>query len=121
MKYGSDADDRQDGRRSEANDGEWLTCTMRYRPAGTVEAVEQALVVDDESCTDDPNGDWTFAAAVIECGMALHRSPHAGTATLESARDLLASCELTDQQQGFETLLADLARQEGAHGSCNRY
>ncbi len=52
LKYGSDADDRQDGRRSEANDGEWLTCTMRYRPAGTVEAVEQALVVDDESCTD---------------------------------------------------------------------
>ena len=88
-KYGSDADDRQDGRRSEANGGEWLTCTMRYRPAGTVEAVEQALVVDDESCTDDPNGDWTFAAAVIECGMALHRSPHAGAATLESARDLL--------------------------------
>ncbi|MFR4804080.1 MAG: YfbK domain-containing protein [Eggerthellaceae bacterium] len=101
-KYGSDADDRQDGRRSEANGGEWLTCTMRYRPAGTVEAVEQALVVDDESCTDDPNGDWTFAAAVIECGMALHRSPHAGAATLESARDLLASCELTDQQQGFK-------------------
>ena len=92
--------------------GEWLTCTMRYRPAGTVEAVEQALVVDDESCTDCPNGDWTFAAAVIECGMALHRSPHAGTATLESARDLLASCELTDQQQGFETLLADLARRQ---------
>lgn len=112
LKYGSDADDRQDGRRSEANDGEWLTCTMRYRPAGTVEAVEQALVVDDESCTDCPNGDWTFAAAVIECGMALHRSPHAGTATLESARDLLASCELTDQQQGFETLLADLARRQ---------
>ena len=121
LKYGSDADDRQDGRRSEANDGEWLTCTMRYRPAGTVEAVEQALVVDDESCTDHPNGDWTFAAAVIECGMALHRSPHAGTATLESARDLLADCELTDQQQGFETLLADLARQEGARGSRNRY
>ena len=121
LKYGSDADDRQDGRRSEANDGEWLTCTMRYRPAGTVEAVEQALVVDDESCTDCPNGDWTFAAAVIECGMALHRSPHAGTATLESARDLLADCELTDQQQGFETLLADLARQEGARGSRNRY
>ena len=112
LKYGSDADDRQDGRRSEANDGEWLTCTMRYRPAGTVEAVEQALVVDDESCTDHPNGDWTFAAAVIECGMALHRSPHAGTATLESARDLLADCELTDQQQGFETLLADLARRQ---------
>ena len=111
LKYGSDADDR----------GEWLTCTMRYRPAGTVEAVEQALVVDDESCTDHPNGDWTFAAAVIECGMALHRSPHAGTATLESARDLLADCELTDQQQGFETLLADLARQEGARGSRNRY
>ena len=121
LKYGSDADDRQDGRRSEANGGEWLTCTMRYRPAGTVEAVEQALVVDDESCTDHPNGDWTFAAAVIECGMALHRSPHAGTATLESARDLLADCELTDQQQGFETLLADLARQEGARGSRNRY
>ena len=121
LKYGSDADDRQDDRRSEANGGEWLTCTMRYRPAGTVEAVEQALVVDDESCTDHPNGDWTFAAAVIECGMALHRSPHAGTATLESARDLLADCELTDQQQGFETLLADLARQEGARGSRNRY
>ena len=121
LKYGSDADDRQDDRRSEANGGEWLTCTMRYRPAGTVEAVEQALVVDDESCTDHPNGDWPFAAAVIECGMALHRSPHAGTATLESARDLLADCELTDQQQGFETLLADLARQEGARGSRNRY
>lgn len=121
LKYGSDADDRQDDRRSKANGGEWLTCTMRYRPAGTVEAVEQTLVVDDESCTDHPNGDWTFAAAVIECGMALHRSPHAGTATLESARDLLASCELTDQQQGFETLLADLARQEGARGSRNRY
>ena len=112
LKYGNDADDRQDGRHSEANGGEWLTCTMRYRPAGTVEAVEQALVVDDESCTDDPNGEWTFAAAVIECGMALHRSPHAGTATLESARDLLADCELTDQQQGFETLLADLARRQ---------
>ena len=112
LKYGNDADDRQDGRHSEANGGEWLTCTMRYRPAGTVEAVEQALVVDDESCTDDPNGDWTFAAAVIECGMALHRSPHAGSATLESARDLLADCELTDQQQGFETLLADLARRQ---------
>ena len=29
-----------------------------------------------------------------------------------TARDLLADCELTDQQQGFETLLADLARRQ---------
>lgn len=50
----------------------WLTCTMCYRPAGDPDAGvrEQQRTVDASSSAEQPNDDWTFAAAVIECDAA---------------------------------------------------
>lgn len=97
-----------------AVDGAWLAGSIRYRPAGSTQHVEQAFEVDGTGDAAQPSDDWTFAAAVIECGMTLSRSPFAGTSTLETAHALLLDAELTEQQRGFRTLLATLIDRGGS-------
>lgn len=90
--------------------GEWLTCSMRYKPAGTSASVERSYPVTEASLSNSPSSDWTFAAAVIECGMVLRDSKHCGTASLREARALVDELDLkrSDPKAGFERLLAKL-------------
>lgn len=94
----------------------WLTCTMRYRSAGDLDAGvrEQQRTVDASSFAEQPNDDWTFAAAVIECGMKLNHEGFADDAPLEQARELLSTIELDEQRRGFDDLLATLVERDAA-------
>ena len=87
---------------------EWLTCSVRYRPAGEDVTQSQARVVGRADQTDEPSSDWRLAAAVAECTMVLRHSPHAGTATLQSARDLVDAAG-SEERAEFARLLETLA------------
>ena len=87
---------------------EWLTCSVRYRPAGEDVTQSQARVVGRADQTDEPSSDWRLAAAVAECAMVLRHSPHAGTATLQSARDLVDAAG-SEECAEFARLLETLA------------
>ncbi|WP_139653341.1 vWA domain-containing protein [Raoultibacter phocaeensis] len=90
--------------------GELLTCSVRYKPAGTSASVERSYPIDNTCFTENPSSDWTFAAAVIECGMVLRDSKHCGTASLREARALVDELDLkrSDPKADFERLLAKL-------------
>ncbi|RDB63232.1 VWA domain-containing protein [Gordonibacter sp. 28C] len=108
---GTDANANDDGQRGIAictDGGEWLVCSMRYRPVGQDGAREQALVVDASSLVAAPSADWRFAAAVAECGMVLCQSPHAGTATFQTALDLMDDAR-DEERAEFAGLLQTLA------------
>lgn len=68
---------------------EWLTCAMRYKPVGESAVREQRAVVSSNDLAVSPSDDRKFAAAVIEFGMVLRDSEQRGTATLDTARELL--------------------------------
>ena len=110
LKYGGRSGVESDTGPSRAESSEWLTCSMRYKPAGSRESAERAYPVGSESFTTDPSDDWAFAAAVIECGMVLQDSAYAGSASLRDARRTVASLDLArdDPKAGFERLLASL-------------
>lgn len=99
---------RESAEDTTGSDDAWLTCSMRYHPAGSSETVEQTHVVEAEDATRPPSDDWMFAAAVIECSMVLRQSPYAGTATLDAAADLLSDIDLDRKQEGFVDLLRRL-------------
>ena len=75
--------------------GEWLSCSLRWRSFadGQVHEITRALGEGDWS--EDPGDDWRFAACVIEAGMALRGSEHAGASDISSARELLEECEMS--------------------------
>ena len=87
---------------------EWLTCSVRYRPAGEDAAQNQARVVGRADHTAEPSTDWRLAAAVAECAMVLRQSPHAGTATFQSARELVDAAD-SEERAEFARLLDALA------------
>lgn len=98
-----------DGGLAICTDGsEWLTCSVRYRPAGEDTAQNQARVVGRADQTAEPSADWRLAAAVAECAMVLRQSPHAGTATFQSARDLVDAAD-SEERAEFARLLDALA------------
>lgn len=92
--------------------GEWLTCSVRYKPAGQNESVEQQEVVDASAFANDPGNDWRFAASVIECSMLLRDSDYAGTATFDSALELAqasATGAFAEERQGLIDLMSHLS------------
>ena len=118
-----------EGRRREG-DEPWLTCAVRYQPAGerAGEApAEQRFTVSRESWSAEPGDDWSLAAAVVEFGMLARDSEFFGTATADDAAALAegsaGSLDATDRAARRE--LADLIRQAqrnavasgGAYGS----
>lgn len=89
-------------------ESEWLTCSVRYKPAGRNESVQQQAVVDASAFSTSPGTDWQFAAAVIECSMVLRNSDYMGTATLDGALQLAqesASGAFAEERQGFAALI----------------
>lgn len=116
-----------EGRRREG-DEPWLTCAVRYQPAGerAGEApAEQRFAVGRESWSAEPGDDWSLAAAVVEFGMLARDSEFVGTATADDAAALAessaSSLDTTDRAARRE--LADLIHQaqrnaaafDGAH------
>lgn len=104
-----------EGRRREG-DEPWLTCAVRYQPAGerAGEApAERRFTVSRESWSAEPGDDWSLAAAVVEFGMLARDSEFVGTATADDAAALAegsaGSLDATDRAARRE--LADLIRQ----------
>ena len=67
---------------------EWLTATVRYHAFDDDAVHEQTKVVDEDAWQADPGEDWRFQAAVIELGMLMRDSEHAGTSSLDDVRTL---------------------------------
>ena len=87
---------------------EWLTATLRYRSLEDGEVREQEVVVDEAAWQEDPGDDWRFQAAVIELGMLMRGSEHAGTASLESVRELVGEQAEESERAGFIEVLDQL-------------
>ena len=99
LKYGEEAT-------GDPESSDWLTCTMRYQPAGGSDAREQSFVVDQTNLMADPGQDWTFAASVIEFGMVMRDSQHKGSSSFDSIDDLLRSIDLSDaDRKDFQRLV----------------
>lgn len=103
-----------EGRRAKSEP--WLTCAVRYQPAGerAGEApAEQRFAVGRESWSAEPGDDWSLAAAVVEFGMLARDSEFVGTATADDAAALAessaSSLDATDRAARRE--LTDLIRQ----------
>lgn len=105
LKYRTDDEHAPD---AAVDDGSWLTCSMRYKPAGAPTSTLRSFEIGEESFTAQPSSDWTFAAAVIECGMVLRGSDYAGTASLREARAMIAGLDIArnDIKSDLEHLLA---------------
>ena len=101
LKYGEGATDAAHG-------GEWLTATIRYQPADGSDVREQTQVVGEGDARRNPGSDWNLQAAVIELGMLLRGSEHAGTADYASIEALLAKAGASAQADELAEL-ADLA------------
>lgn len=104
-----------EGRRREG-DEPWLTCAVRYQPAGerAGEApAEQRFTVSRESWSAEPGDDWSLAAAVVEFGMLARDSEFVGTATADDAAALAESSanSLDATNRAARRDLADLIRQ----------
>ncbi|MBQ9020928.1 MAG: VWA domain-containing protein [Eggerthellaceae bacterium] len=89
-------------------DGEWLTCTMRYRPAGESNAREQSFVVDGSEWTDAPSDDWRFAAAVAWAGMILRDSDYSKDTTLDDVLAFIPKSSGDPYRTEFTELLEEL-------------
>lgn len=77
---------------------ELATATLRYRAFDDGQVHEQQIQIADE---DDVNGDFYFAASVIEFGMYLRGSEFRGTTDADSIMALLARGGSTGERDGF--------------------
>jgi len=99
LKYGSEP------QAYESASSDWLTCSMRYHAFDGDEMREQQLAVDSNAVVDQPDGDWSLAAAVIEFGMLARDSDYAGTASEDGILDLLSAASSNDETNSFRKLV----------------
>lgn len=92
------------GSSGDAATDEWLTSTIRYRPADGGDVREQTETVGAGDLSDDPGDDWRFQAAVIEFGMLLRDSDYAGSASYDSIAELVGTGKLSEEREGFVEL-----------------
>ena len=99
--------------------GEWLTCSVRYKPAGQDTSQEEQVVVDASAFSEDPGDDWRFAASIIECSMLLRDSDYAGSTTFDSALELAQASvtgAFTEERQGLIDLMEHLQENDSTYG-----
>ncbi|MFC8191572.1 von Willebrand factor type A domain-containing protein [Cellulomonas sp. NPDC057328] len=71
----------------EAGDSDdFFTVHVRYKQPGASESTEVVVPVGADAWTDDPSGDFRFASAVVEFGLAATGSEHAEDADPDRAR-----------------------------------
>ncbi|MDI9590822.1 MAG: von Willebrand factor type A domain-containing protein [Acidobacteriota bacterium] len=97
------------GSSGDGQSDEWLTATVRYLPADGGAASEQAWSVGEGDWSRDPGGDWRLQAAVIELGMMLRGSDHAGSSSYDGIRELLRGAGDVEGRDDLAELV-DLAR-----------
>ena len=80
---------------------ELLTCSLRYRAVANNADHQTETIVHRSDITEAPSDDWTFAASVIELGMALRGSEYAGSSSIDSAIGLISGMDLDREREGF--------------------
>ena len=93
---------------------EWLTLSVRYKEPGGQQSRLLTFPVGEEECTDAPDGDFRFAAAVAEFGMILRESEFVGTADYDSVLALLKEDLLTDEYREELFSLVKIAQRAAA-------
>ncbi len=89
----------------DTNSDEWLSATVRYKPADGGDVREQNTVVSKKDLVENLGEDWRFQAAVIEFGMLLRDSEYAGTASYDQIYDLLGNDKLPEEREEFLELV----------------
>lgn len=107
LKYGGES-------KGDADSDDWLTASLRYKPADGTDVREQQVAVGEGDWQRNPGDDWSFQAAVIEFGMLLRNSEHAGTSSYDSIRGLLEKAGSGAEREGFADLV-DLAFDAGGY------
>ena len=96
-----------------AQGDEWLTVSMRYKDPGEAASKLQQTVVTDDAVTDDPSGDFLFAAAVAEFGLVLKNSEYRGDVGYPDVIALLKQAPLSDEyREEFFSLVKIAQRAE---------
>ena len=75
------------------NNAEWLTVAIRAKEPEGTESKLYEYPVGLEQITEVPSENLKFAAAVAEAGMLIRNSEWKGTATWDSALELVRDCE----------------------------
>jgi len=75
------------------NSSEWLTVSIRYKQPNQDQSVLLQYPVDGRSVAQNPSDNIKFAAAVTEVGMLLRNSEYKGSATYQSALQLLSGID----------------------------
>jgi len=90
-----------------ADNGEWLTLSVRYKNPGAAESRLLDYAVGEAEVTDHPGDDWRFVSAMAELSMVIRDSEYRGDATLGSVLTILDSIELNDPyRREFRELVA---------------
>lgn len=93
----------------------FATLGIRYKLPKESESTMKEYLITDEAVTDTPDGDFKFAAAVIEASMILNGSKfNADKVTLSDALALAKGANVTNDEykQEFCNIIAALAGQE---------
>ncbi len=86
------AESRYQTEKAGSENGEMLTVSIRAKePEGTASRLFEYPVMTD-TCVDELNDNMKFAAAVAETAMLLRDSEWKGTASYDSALELLRNC-----------------------------
>ena len=84
--------------RSTAEDsGEWLTLSIRYKAPDRDQSELLEYPIAEESYTEKPSEDFTFAAAVAEFAMVLKDSEYLADGSLRQVKNLLDEVDLSDE------------------------
>ena len=82
----------QKGSTEDNNSAEWLTVAIRAKEPEGTESKLYEYPVGAEQITEIPSDNLQFAAAVAEAGMLIRNSEWKGTATWDSALELVRNC-----------------------------
>lgn len=105
--YGQQTAPAADGYKDE----EWLTVGIRYKEPDGKESRLLEYPVDGASYTKQPSGDFLFAAAAAEFGLAAMDSEYKENASLEHVKEVLKSIDLEDEyKEEFYDLVKQLVR-----------
>lgn len=105
--YGQQTAPAADGYKDE----EWLTVGIRYKEPDGKESWLLEYPVDGASYTKQPSGDFLFAAAAAEFGLAAMDSEYKENASLEHVKEVLKSIDLEDEyKEEFYDLVKQLVR-----------
>ncbi len=93
FEFGEAESRYQAGNRVDNNNAEWLTVAIRAKEPEGTESKLYEYPVGQEQMKETLSENLRFAAAVAEAGMILRNSEWKGTATWDSALELLRECK----------------------------